>query len=61
MGAELLGLIFTAIGCTAAATSAIVWSIAGVKSALAVHVAENEAEHKSMGAEIIELKKRKRR
>jgi hypothetical protein len=26
-----------------------------------VHVAENEAEHKSMGAEIIELKKRKRR
>lgn len=55
-----LGLIFTAIGCTAAATSALVYSISGVKQALAVHVAENEAEHEALNARVVKLERRRK-
>lgn len=55
-----VGLILTAIGCTAAATSAVVWAIAGVKQSLAVHVAENEADHKSLDARVVKLERRRK-
>lgn len=55
-----VGLILTAIGCTAAATSAVVWAIAGVKQSLAVHVAENEADHKSLDLRVVKLERRKK-
>lgn len=55
-----LGLIFTAIGCTAAATSALVYAIAGVKQALAVHIAEHKVEHERLDAKILKLERRRK-
>lgn len=52
----VVGLILTAIGCTAGATSAVVWAIAGVKQSLAVHVAEDEAYH----ARVVKLERRRK-
>lgn len=45
MGTDTLGLIFTAIGCSAGATWLLRSAIAGVERALAKHVAEDEAVH----------------
>jgi hypothetical protein len=55
-----MDLILTAIGCTAAATSALVWAIAGVKQTLAVHIAGHEVEHKNLDAKILKLERRKK-
>ncbi len=53
MGNDTLGLIFTAIGCSAGATWLIRSSLAGIEKALDAHVAEDKAVH----AEVIDLKK----
>lgn len=57
---EHLGLILTAIGCTATATSALVWAIAGVKQALAVHVAEDAVNHQALDARVVKLERRRK-
>lgn len=57
---EHLGLILTAVGCTATATSAMVWAIAGVKQALAVHVAEDTANHTALDARVLKLERRRK-
>lgn len=58
---EHLDLILTAIGCTASGVWLLRAAIDRVAMSLAVHKAENAAEHSKMGAEIIALKSRKRR
>lgn len=55
-----VGLILTAIGCTAAATSAVVWAIAGVKQTIAVHMAGHAVEHVNLDAKILKLERRKK-
>lgn len=57
---DALPLILTAVGCTASATAAVVWAIAGVKQSLAVHVAENEADHEALDVRVVKLERRRK-
>jgi hypothetical protein len=57
---EHISLILTAIGCTATATSALVWAIAGLKEALAVHTIKEETAREALGARVIKLERRRK-
>lgn len=57
---EALPLIFTAVGCTAAAVWAIRSGLSGLEKALAVHVAEDELNHKSLDARVLKLERKRR-